>query len=97
MTTVHRSTAEKRPRIRRTPGRSILATGGLLTACAIACSLPVLLSAGVLAGIGLALAGWLVPAGLILLVLIAGFLMRRRHRAARTSATRGCTCENCRS
>jgi len=97
VTTVHRSIAEKPPRIRRTPGRAALAASGPLTACAIAYSLPVILSAGVLAGIGLALAGWLVPAGLILVVLIAGFLMRRRHRAAGTSATGGCTCENCHS
>jgi protein-S-isoprenylcysteine O-methyltransferase Ste14 len=72
---------------------------GVLVACAIACSLPVLAATGAVASIAAFLSGgWVV--GVVLLVAVAGGLIvwatrRRRAQATVTADGGSCDCGGC--
>ncbi len=82
----------------RTPGRKgVLAGAGIVLACAIACSLPLILAGGLAAGVGAFLAGGEVVAlGVVLLVAVAVgtamWVRRRRSKVAAATTGGGCGC-----
>ena len=70
-------------------------------ACILACSLPLLLGAGALAGVGAVLSGAETPGALVLLAVVvttAGWLVLQRMTAARRSTDQttagGCGCSD---
>ncbi|MFG3555667.1 hypothetical protein ACGGAQ_14950 [Micromonospora sp. NPDC047557] len=76
------------------PGRSKVAGGLAVLACAACCALPLLIAAGVLTGAGAAILEktlFAVAAGLVALALGMWWLHRRRS-AQRATAGAGCGC-----
>lgn len=75
--------------------RGALATGAVLVACAVACSLPLLVGGGVLASVG-AFAGGAQAAGLALLAAAAlgavWWVRRRRARSTESDTSSSCGC-----